>query len=482
MTAGGGTSSSSSDGKCGRKDATAVLILGAGMTGISVGKVLSDNNVTDFIIFEAEDRIGGRVKSTILESGVRVELGANWIQGIDPEEPEKHPLWSIAQTCGGVGGRFMQTFPNATVHAFDEDGTNITNSTLFRSRLAEWNAALDPGLDSLSTKRQEMKLPDISVREALKSVGWVPKTPLDNLIEWYGFDLDEYASPPEEMSLYQNIPDDTYFDFGNANRTQNYLVTDQEEGFAKVVTCLAKTFLSKDDPRLHLNSTVTEIDWSDSDCVCVTVTESGHSSKQYCGSYAVVTFSLGVLKSDVVKFVPALPAAKQTAINHGKFCLYLKIFMEFDEIFWQKDVHVDNFIHVDSIRGHYVEFEPLTDSVPILFATVTSEMVEEVYRQPVEETTEQLMKVLRIIYGPSIPSPKSVTFPDWWENPLFQGMYSNPPVGFTDEDWTGLSKPVGRLHFGGEATSEPYAGYVHGAYFSGIDVAKEILKRHSSFQ
>ena len=89
------------ENRCAESDAE-VLILGAGMAGISAAKTLSEGNVTNFLVLEAENRIGGRVKNTLLQSGVRVELGANWIQGIDPHQPEKHPLWQIAQRCGGL--------------------------------------------------------------------------------------------------------------------------------------------------------------------------------------------------------------------------------------------------------------------------------------------------------------------------------------------------------------------------------------------
>ena len=65
------------------KSETEVLVLGAGIAGTSAAKTLSDGGIKNFLILEAEDRIGGRVKNTVLQSGVRVELGANWIQGID---------------------------------------------------------------------------------------------------------------------------------------------------------------------------------------------------------------------------------------------------------------------------------------------------------------------------------------------------------------------------------------------------------------
>ena len=59
-------------------DDAEVLILWAGIAGIAAAKTLSEHKVTNFLILEAENRIGGRVKNTVLKSGVRVELGANW--------------------------------------------------------------------------------------------------------------------------------------------------------------------------------------------------------------------------------------------------------------------------------------------------------------------------------------------------------------------------------------------------------------------
>lgn len=454
-----------------------VIILGAGIAGISTAKTLSENNITEFIILEAENRIGGRVKSTVLKTGnTRVELGANWIQGIDPTQPEKHPLWSIAQKCGGLGGKFVKDFNNGTMHVFDENGTNITNSTAFKKRLSQWNEILDPGLSQFSKKRQKAGLPDVSVRDALNANGWIPTTAVDNLIEWYGLDLDEYAIEPQNISLYMNFPDETYDNFGNPNKTENYFVTDQEEGFEKVVKCLSEDFLSKEDKRLVLNSVVIEINWSDSERVCVTIREN-ETLKEYCASYVIFTFSLGVLKSDAVKFIPPLPASKKNAIDMCEYVLYLKIFLEFEAVFWKEDSIADNFLHIDSVRGYYVQFQPVRPSVPILFTTVTSEMAKMVYKQSVNETTSQIMKVLRTIYGESTPEPVRVTIPDWWVNPFYYGMFSSTPLGCDEDAVNMMSQPLGRLHFGGEATNFEYMGFVHGGYFSGIDAANEIIKR-----
>ena len=73
----------------------------------------------------------------------------------------------------------------------------------------------------------------------------------------------------------------------------------------------------------------------------------------------------------LVRFVPDLPEAKKNAIDYLDFVLYLKIFLEFEEIFWEEETYVDSILHVDPVRGHFVQFQPLTKTTPVLFATVT---------------------------------------------------------------------------------------------------------------
>lgn len=40
-----------------------VIIIGAGMAGLSAASLLANNNMTDFLVLEARNRIGGRIVS-----------------------------------------------------------------------------------------------------------------------------------------------------------------------------------------------------------------------------------------------------------------------------------------------------------------------------------------------------------------------------------------------------------------------------------
>ena len=456
-----------------------VLILGAGMTGLSAAKTLSDNGTTNFLIFEGEDHIGGRVRSLLLEkSGARVELGANWIEQIDKQQPNKHPLWNIVQKCGGVEG-FWQKDPsqNASIHVYDYNGMNITNNPEFRSRLIEWQQIFKE-LIALAEYRDDQDLPDISVRQALEMKGWTPKTAMDNLIEWIGFDW-EYAGSPDNASLQNNLPE-TFF--GNSNGSQwEYFITDQKFGYKKILDCLVQDVLSANDKRIHFNSVVRSVNWSD-DCVCVTTDENNTAMQQYCAPYAIITFSVGVLKSNSVHFDPPLPQSKIDAMKNLSDAFYLKIFLEFETIFW--DTGIDYILHVDPVRGNYIHFQSLARYPAtwpsVLIATVIGKNAEAVYVQSKEKTTADIMLILRKIYGQKLADPVNVVIPDWGINPYYKGMYSLVRVGYSEHDKKQLAAPLGRLYFGGEATSGCCSAYVHGAYLSGIDVANAILTNNRS--
>ena len=68
-----------------------VLILGAGAAGITAAKTLHDKGISDFLVLEGQDYIGGRMKQSPF-ADMKVELGANWIQFADEEDNPLIPL------------------------------------------------------------------------------------------------------------------------------------------------------------------------------------------------------------------------------------------------------------------------------------------------------------------------------------------------------------------------------------------------------
>lgn len=61
-----------------------VLIIGGGAAGLKAAETLYTNGVTNILLLEAQERLGGRIQTVWLNNDVKVplELGANWIHGI----------------------------------------------------------------------------------------------------------------------------------------------------------------------------------------------------------------------------------------------------------------------------------------------------------------------------------------------------------------------------------------------------------------
>merc|ERR1712232_253370 len=84
------------------------------------------------------------------------------------------------------------------------------------------------------------------------------------------------------------------------------------------------------------------------------------------------------------------------------------------------------------------------------------------------------------------PQPKAAYLFPWSSSPLFKGAYSFLPTGALPQGFAPLLAPEGdNLFFAGEAFHARYSGYLHGAYESGEEAAKQIaffLERTSCVQ
>ena len=445
-----------------RDEDAQVLILGAGASGISAARELYDNGLTDFIILEGRSEIGGRMRAVDF-AGVKVELGANWITGVDLTNSSKfraNPLWVLKQATNLSA---IQSDYSSTV-VYNDNGKDVTDHLPYKK--------IQTAYANLSILTREMKkagMEDITVREALNKVGWIPRNALDNYLDWYKFDYNE-ATEPENVSLFAWRADNTDVDFG----TTDFFVTDPR-GFAYLLEYLGEPFLN---PKvLHTDTTVTAIEYSE-DCVCAHVMEQG-DRKRYCGKYAITTFSIGVLQSNTVAFIPPLPNWKSDAINKYDFPLFLKVFILFNETFWDADKQYVGRAVRD--RENYTLFLPMGQLFKtrphLLLAILTGNNAHQTASQSIEVTKQHIHQALRAIYGSFRAEIVDILVPDWKSNEFYHGSYSDPKLGVTTQTYTDLAAPVGSLYFSGEATSEHYYGYVHGAYFSGVHTANAILER-----
>ncbi|TFL00924.1 putative flavin-containing polyamine oxidase [Pterulicium gracile] len=460
-----------SQSKC-RK--TKVLVLGAGITGITAAKTLTENGLDDFIILEYQDRVGGRAISTNFGqkadgSPYVVELGANWIQGLQTEDGPENPIWALTKQY-----KVSNTFSDFdSIETFDETGP-VDYTSLFDDLDSAW---VEAEQDAGYILRENLL--DRSFRSGLSLGGWKPRRQLPGVrpshaqaAEWWYFDF-EYAFSPEASSQQYSVVNynTTFYRFSE----ENNFVWDQR-GISAMVEEEADSFLGQDDPRLLLNSIITNITYTPKG---VTV----HTTNDICfqAQYAICSFSLGVLQNDAVSFSPPLPSWKQTAIETFQMGTYTKIFLQFppDQVFWNTSTQF--FLYASpNERGWYPVFQSLDheDFHPgsgILFATVVSDQAHRAEAQDDEVTKDEIMAVLRQMYpNTTIPEPIDFMYPRWSTTPWSYGSYSNWPVGVTLKSHQNLRANLDRLYFAGEAGHPQFFGFLHGGYFEGKEIGERV--------
>lgn len=429
-----------------------VLILGAGMSGFAAAYELNQNTsginagTERFLILEASDRIGGRLHKMNF-NGATIELGANWIQGLC-KDSSCNPIWLQAKRrlgCVEPVETTCESTDRSDLILYDLSGNRLDIIDVL-------NSYPEDDLDSYSNSNNN----DISVRAGLEKFQWfLPDNDAKiKFVDWYKHD-NCFAEPPEQTSLLRTHPLPTYEDFGS----DEYFVTDTR-GFEHILTDL----LSTDDRRIRLNTEVQKIR-NRANSVCVDT-----NRKTYCGRFAIITFSIGVLQANLNMFEPPLSQQKVNAINSFSMALYLKIFLHFPTKFWDDAEFIGR---ASTTRGHYPLFVPINSN--IIMAIVTSPFSNSVSEQSDDETVQQVMIALRQIYPhKTIPDPDAFNIPHWDKNPLFLGAYSNTPVGVTDNTHRNLAKQEERLFFAGEAASIEYSGFVHGAYYAGVSSGSQV--------
>ncbi|EIM90264.1 amine oxidase [Stereum hirsutum FP-91666 SS1] len=443
-----------------------VLILGGGVAGLHAAQTLHQQGVDDFIIIEARTELGGRMKNFTFGASGReyvLEAGANWIHGTQTGDGPTNPIYKLAQKH------------NLTMQLSDYFGSMTTyDHTGEIDYLDVFHEAVDSyvKLTAGAGGRVPDGLVDTTSRIGYSLIGAKPKTHHEMAAEYYSFDW-EYAESPEETSwIASSWANNFTFNPEQGGFSGDNLMSTDQRGFGSVLLAEAAEFLTEE--QLMLDSTVEVIQYSE-DGVSITLND----GSVLTADYALVTFSLGVLQNDDLVFQPELPAWKTEAIHGMTMGTYTKIFLQFPEKFWfdtEFALYADEFE-----RGRYPVWQSLDNEnffpgSGILFVTVTGHFAKRIERYSDEQVKEEVLEVLRSMYpNETIPEPDAFYLPRWNSDPLYRGSFSNWPASLVTGHHLNLRATVeDRLWFAGEATSQRFFGYLHGAYYEGGKMAGHI--------
>jgi monoamine oxidase len=293
-----------------------VIIVGAGMAGLTAGKTLKHAG-RSFVILEATDRIGGRGHTDSTTFSAPIDLGGAWIHGVTT-----NPLTPIIT---GSGYATQETDVDAANHLFFDDRFASPRERERFERITEaFETSLeeaDPGVDDATSNHLPQEEPEAGP-------GPAPEEPTFEELR----ELVELNAGPLESAV--ELEESSSVDAGAFLAGEDVLI---RQGYGTFVEEYGREVL----PEVRLSSPVTRIT-READGGVTVETKQG---ERFAGRMALVTVSTGVLASGKIRFEPELPADKMAAIRGLPMGLLNKVILEFstDDVFPRQDgVMIEN--------------------------------------------------------------------------------------------------------------------------------------------
>ncbi|CAM9348964.1 unnamed protein product [Pylaiella littoralis] len=245
-----------------------------------------------------------------------------------------------------------------------------------------------------------------------------------------------------------------------------------KEGYAALSSRVAATL----DIRLNTEVKMIRLDDAKSN-VEVVVTSEGKTTSLRAG-YVVVTLPLGVLKSRLVSFAPALSNSKLAAVRSMGMGTLNKLVLHFPNVFWDQ---IDFLGHAGKDRRKWLLFMDMSrvSNLPILVAMSGGPFAVLMERLGDAEITRRAMDVIRTVY-PGAPDPVSSQATRWKTSKFSRGSFSFIPPGCSAEEYDALAEPISdrrgkpRVLFAGEHTTKYHPSTVHGAWLTGLREATRL--------
>ncbi|CAE7500735.1 FLD [Symbiodinium sp. CCMP2592] len=452
---------------CKRRKMLDVVIVGAGISGISCAKHIRASNGMQRLIkvLEATDRPGGRAK-TVVQDGSIVDLGTTWIHG-----GPGNVIYDFATEKGLMLDKDWMSDPNWQWEVLPlRHSHGLEASPTEKQAFDEMEKAFDgfTEKEAVGDQADEKSLGALLDEEFQK---WAQQKEHDAAMmqTMFEFKKREMSSGVGSPDLYTASANG----FVQAEDGFGHDCIPLPHGYSSIVRALLEEVPDLD---IQYDAAVKEVTSHDNH---VEITLENGDKLQ--ARTVVFTVSVGVLKSGQIRFKPELPQEKQEAIQRMGFGHVEKCILTFDNDTWETLKHGVHCLWPPERDGYRnAVLNDWEQSIVAFYANQprsSRSLVAWIVADGFADTSapKKVMNLLRRCLGCDVPDPISTILTNWGRDRRFLGSWSYLCAGQALDAFGALNKPFGRVFFGGEHTHPKYFGTAHGAYESGARCAQEVI-------
>ncbi|MDZ8222127.1 flavin monoamine oxidase family protein [Nostoc sp. ChiVER01] len=410
-----------------------VIIVGAGLAGLTAAYELVRAGF-DVQVFEARERVGGRVQTASLGAEQHGELGAEFVD-------DNHTALISYTTQFNLMLEPAFKFPDDLCYYID--GNLYTQKTL----TAQQQASLNDLYQQLDQLLKQQADPAQTLAEWLTAHSTDPFACKVIRQQSYGLDAVE----PEAIGV-------GFFAYSGTSGDRNLRI---RGGSTQLATAFAN-FLGD---RVHLNTPVRRIRQQEQ-TVAVSL-ETLQGQVEVFADWIVVTIPWSVLRHLSIE-VP-LTDAQREALAHLSYGASVKTLLQYSNRFWQQS-SLGLFVGETPYQTVWESTLTQAGEMGILACTSSGPPSRNVVGHAVE-LAQQTVSAL----NPNAPTTIATATHDWSADPWSRGSYCYfAPRELTT--WrSNLPYSAGRVLFAGEHTAPvEYCGYMEGAIRSGQRASTQI--------
>jgi monoamine oxidase len=428
-----------------------VIVLGAGLAGLVAARDLEADGA-DVTVVEARDRVGGRVVTHRhgFAGGQHAEAGGDLVEG------EQEDVRNLATDLGLTAVRILR-------RGWGFYGRDNQGSRSFRSE----GGAFEDAAKRLARVVDDYKLAgkrwDSAVAATLgkQSVAaWMDSQQVDERFRagvrgLRGF----FLADPEDLSLIALV--DQFASSGTPGDDRVFRIEGGNDQLPLRVTSALRT-------GVRLRHVVRRVQQMPSNVV-VTLEDDG-VRREVTADYCVSAIPASTLRD--VLFEPALPPVQWRAISTIAYGRATRVLLQFKSRFWRTATHPSAFGTDLSIGAVWDGNEEQGGRKGILSLLAGGHASGELQAILKEEGPDGIVRRLGWIGEPAPLIASDVVV--WEDDPWAKGGYAVFDPSFEPALRPWLARPVGRIVFAGEHTSERWQGYMNGAVESGHRAAAEV--------